>query len=74
MFEHGELPAGELASAAELTPADGDRDARPPRGGGYVERARSDADRRAVVSRLTSEGESLMLRVETSGGGAGSLR
>ncbi len=55
--ERGELSAGELASAARLAPGtvtqmlDGLADS------GHVERARSELDRRVVVSRLTPLGE-----------------
>lgn len=54
--ERGELSAGELALAARLSPAsvtqmlDGLVDS------GHVERARSESDRRVVVSRLTPLG------------------
>ncbi len=56
--ERGELSAGELAHAARLAPGtvtqmlDGLADS------GHVERARSQQDRRVVVSRLTPLGES----------------
>lgn len=55
--ERGELSAGELAVAARLAPGtvtqmlDGLADS------GHVERARSELDRRVVVSRLTPLGE-----------------
>jgi MarR family transcriptional regulator, organic hydroperoxide resistance regulator len=55
--ERGELSAGELAVAARISPAtvtqmlDGLADS------GYVERTRSDSDRRVVMARLTAEGQ-----------------
>jgi DNA-binding MarR family transcriptional regulator len=55
--EHGELSAGELAAAAQLTPATVTQMLDHLAGCGHVERARSQADRRVVVSRLTSQGK-----------------
>lgn len=54
--ERGELPAGELASAARLTPATVTEMLDHLAACGHVERARSETDRRVVVSRLTVQG------------------
>lgn len=54
--ERGELPAGELAAAARLTPATVTQMLDHLAAGGHVERARSKTDRRVVVSRLTASG------------------
>lgn len=56
LFERGELPAGELASAARLTPATVTQMLEHLAQQGHVERARSQSDRRVVVSRLTRRG------------------
>jgi DNA-binding MarR family transcriptional regulator len=56
LYERGELPAGELASAARLTPATVTQMLEHLADCGHVERARSDTDRRVVVSRLTAQG------------------
>jgi MarR family transcriptional regulator, organic hydroperoxide resistance regulator len=56
LFERGELPAGELAAAAGLTPATVTQMLDHLAERGHVERARSETDRRVVVSRLTAEG------------------
>ncbi len=56
LFERGELPAGELAAAARLTPATVTQMLDHLAEQGHVERVRSDTDRRVVVSRLTSQG------------------
>ncbi len=56
LYEHGELPAGELACAAELTPATVTQMLDNLAAAGHVERARSEEDRRVVVTRLTPEG------------------
>jgi MarR family transcriptional regulator, organic hydroperoxide resistance regulator len=64
--ERGELSAGELAVAARISPAtvtqmlDGLADS------GYVERTRSDSDRRVVMARLTADGQ---VRVEAKRAG-----
>src|SRR6478736_6666233 len=47
--ERGELPAGELAAAARLTPATVTQMLDHLAACGHVERARSDTDRRVVV-------------------------
>lgn len=54
--ERGELPAGELAAAARLTPATVTQMLEHLAGCGQVERVRSQTDRRVVVSRLTPQG------------------
>lgn len=54
--ERGELPAGELAAAARLTPATVTQMLDHLAACGHVERVRSQTDRRVVVSRLTDQG------------------
>jgi DNA-binding MarR family transcriptional regulator len=54
--ERGELPAGELATAARLTPATVTQMLDHLADCGHVERVRSEVDRRVVVSRLTAQG------------------
>jgi MarR family transcriptional regulator, organic hydroperoxide resistance regulator len=56
--ERGELPAGELAAAARVTPATVTQMLDHLAACGHVERVRSDTDRRVVVSRLTPQGTS----------------
>ncbi len=56
LYERGELPAGELAAAARLTPATVTQMLEHLADCGHVERARSETDRRVVVSRLTVQG------------------
>ncbi len=56
LHERGELPAGELAAAARLTPATVTQMLEHLADCGHVERARSETDRRVVVSRLTAQG------------------
>ncbi len=56
LSERGELSAGELASAARLTPATVTQMLDHLAACGHVERARSQTDRRVVVSRLTPQG------------------
>jgi DNA-binding MarR family transcriptional regulator len=56
LFERGELPAGELAGAAQLTPATVTQMLDHLAISGHVERTRSESDRRVVVSRLTAKG------------------
>jgi MarR family transcriptional regulator, organic hydroperoxide resistance regulator len=56
LYERGELPAGELATAARLTPATVTQMLEHLADCGHVERARSETDRRVVVSRLTAQG------------------
>lgn len=57
LYEHGQLPAGELAAAAQLTPATVTQMLEHLADCGHVERVRSEADRRVVVSRLTDQGK-----------------
>ncbi len=57
LHERGPLPAGELATAARLTPATVTQMLEHLADCGHVERARSEADRRVVVSRLTAQGK-----------------
>ena len=54
--ERGELPAGDLAAAARLTPATVTQMLDHLAESGHVERVRSETDRRVVVSRLTAQG------------------
>jgi DNA-binding MarR family transcriptional regulator len=54
--ERGALPAGELATAAQLTPATVTQMLDHLAACGQVERVRSEVDRRVVVSRLTTQG------------------
>jgi DNA-binding MarR family transcriptional regulator len=54
--ERGELPAGELAQAARLTPATVTQMLEHLAAEGHVERVRSQIDKRVVVSRLTRTG------------------
>jgi len=56
LYERGELPAGELAGAARLTPATVTQMLEHLADQGHVERVRSQTDRRVVVSRLTPQG------------------
>jgi DNA-binding MarR family transcriptional regulator len=56
LHERGELSAGELANAARLTPATVTQMLEHLADCGHVERARSETDRRVVVSRLTPQG------------------
>jgi DNA-binding MarR family transcriptional regulator len=56
LCERGELPAGELAAAARLTPATVTQMLDHLADCGHVERVRSEIDRRVVVSRLTPQG------------------
>lgn len=56
LHERGELPAGELATAARLTPATVTQMLDHLAACGHVERVRSEIDRRVVVSRLTEQG------------------
>lgn len=56
LHERGELPAGELAAAAELAPGTVTQMLDGLAESGHVERARSATDRRVVVSRLTELG------------------
>jgi MarR family transcriptional regulator, organic hydroperoxide resistance regulator len=57
LYERGELPAGELAVAARLTPATVTQMLEHLAEQGHVERVRSETDRRVVVSKLTAQGK-----------------
>jgi DNA-binding MarR family transcriptional regulator len=57
LSEHGPMSAGELAQAAQLTPATVTQMLDHLAASGHVQRTRSDSDRRVVVSRLTPQGE-----------------
>jgi DNA-binding MarR family transcriptional regulator len=56
LHDRGELPAGELAAAAQLTPGTVTQMLDALAESGHVERVRSATDRRVVVSRLTALG------------------
>jgi len=56
LAERGELPAGELAAAAELSPATVTQMLDHLAAAGLVVRTRSERDRRVVVSRLADAG------------------
>lgn len=58
LHDRGELPAGELAAAARLTPGTVTQMLEHLADSGHVERVRSPTDRRVVVSRLTPQGRS----------------
>ena len=57
LSEQGPLSAGELALAAQLTPATVTQMLEHLAASGHVERTRSELDRRVVVTRLTPQGE-----------------
>ena len=61
LYERGELPAGELAAAARLSPAAVTQMLDHLAVSGQVERVRSQSDRRVVVSRLTPQGRRKIL-------------
>ena len=56
LAEADELPAGRLAAGADLTPASATQMLDHLAEQGWVERVRSDADRRVVLNRLTPDG------------------
>jgi DNA-binding MarR family transcriptional regulator len=56
LHDRGQLPAGELASAAQLTPATVTQMLDHLASSGYVERDRLPGDRRVVLARLTETG------------------
>jgi DNA-binding MarR family transcriptional regulator len=56
LAENDELPAGKLAAGADLTPASATQMLDHLAEQGWVERVRSDSDRRVVLNRLTSDG------------------
>jgi DNA-binding MarR family transcriptional regulator len=57
LSEQGPLSAGELALAAQLTPATVTQMLEHLAASGHVERTRSEVDRRVVVTHLTPQGE-----------------
>jgi DNA-binding MarR family transcriptional regulator len=57
LSERGPLSAGDLAAAAQLTPATVTQMLDHLAASGHVERTRSDADRRVVVTCLSAQGE-----------------
>ncbi len=57
LYERGPLSAGELANAAQLTPATVTQMLDHLAASGHVERTRSEQDRRIVVTRLTPLGK-----------------
>jgi DNA-binding MarR family transcriptional regulator len=57
LSERGPLSAGDLAAAAQLTPATVTQMLDHLAVSGHVERSRSDADRRVVVSCLSAQGQ-----------------
>lgn len=57
LYERGELPTGELAAAARLSPGTVSQMLDQLVEHGHVERVRSDSDRRVVVCRLTALGK-----------------
>lgn len=57
LSEQGPLSAGDLAAAAQLTPATVTQMLDHLAACGHVERTRSDADRRVVVTCLSAQGE-----------------
>lgn len=56
LYDRGPLPVGELAAAAQLTPATVTQMLDHLETGSHVERSRSDADRRVVLAALTKSG------------------
>jgi len=65
--QRGELSVGDLAAAAQLTPATVTQMLDHLAQHGHVERSRLDSDRRVVVSRLTADGRRELERKRTSG-------
>ncbi len=57
LSEQGPLSAGELALAAQITPATVTQMLDHLAASGHVERTRSEVDRRVVVTHLTAQGE-----------------
>lgn len=60
LFTRGELPVGELAAAARISPGAVTEMLDHLARAGHVERARSPSDKRVVVCRLTPEGRALV--------------
>lgn len=56
LWEHGELPVGQLAEAARMAPGTVTQMLDLLALSGHVERVRSSSDRRVVVSRLSPQG------------------
>ena len=56
LAENDELPAGKLAAGADLTPASATQMLDHLADQGWVERVRSESDRRVVLNRLTPDG------------------
>jgi DNA-binding MarR family transcriptional regulator len=59
LLRAGELPAGELAAVADVSPASMTQMLDRLADGGLVERVRSEQDRRIVVSRLSPAGRAV---------------
>jgi DNA-binding MarR family transcriptional regulator len=60
LFTHGELPVGELAAAARISPGAVTEMLDHLARAGHVQRARSPSDKRVVVCHLTPEGRALV--------------
>ncbi len=60
LFTRGDLPVGELAAAARISPGAVTEMLDHLARAGHVERARSPSDKRVVVCRLTPEGRALV--------------
>jgi DNA-binding MarR family transcriptional regulator len=65
LAEADELPAGKLAAGAELTPASATQMLDHLAEQGWVERVRSETDRRVVLNRLTTDGRERFERKRT---------
>lgn len=61
LLARGQAPAGELASAARLSPGAVTEMLDHLAQAGHVERLRSETDRRVVLSRLTPQGRELLI-------------
>jgi DNA-binding MarR family transcriptional regulator len=61
LLARGQAPAGELASAARLSPGAVTEMLDHLAHAGHVERLRSQSDRRVVLSRLTPQGRALLI-------------
>jgi DNA-binding MarR family transcriptional regulator len=66
LAEADELPAGKLAAGADLTPASATQMLDHLAEQGWVERVRSDSDRRVVLNRLTPEGRERFVAKQTA--------
>ena len=60
LLEHGQLPTGELAELADVSPASATEMLEALAAAGLVERRRSETDRRVVLSSLTDRGLELV--------------